>query len=110
MFSCLGEFSMLQYSAAAQFRCPDVLQAGQMIGARSDFVPEGICAQLRKLQDKVPPMSPSETQEILKRQLNVSSLLDVFEWIELENPLGSASIAQVRNIPPVVFHSSPLCP
>lgn len=71
-------------------------QAGQFIGARSDFVPEGVCMHLRKLQDEVPPMPPSETEAILKQELQVDTLSTVFEWIDLEKPLGSASIAQVH--------------
>lgn len=41
-------------------------------------------------------MSPHETEAILKRELNVDSLSVVFEWIDLQDPLGSASIAQVH--------------
>ena len=66
-----------------------------MIGARSDFVPEGICAHLRQLQDQVPPMPPTQTEAILLKELNISCLSDVFEWVDLSAPLGSASIAQV---------------
>ena len=72
------------------------MQAGQFVGARSDFVPEGTCAWLRKLQDAVPPMPADEVRTLLQEQLGVSDLGDVFEWIDLENPLGSASIAQVH--------------
>jgi predicted unusual protein kinase regulating ubiquinone biosynthesis (AarF/ABC1/UbiB family) len=73
-----------------------------MIGARSDFVPEGICAQLRQLQDQVPPMSTTRAEAILKLELGVGSLTDVFEWIDLDSPLGSASIAQVSICCPYV--------
>lgn len=72
------------------------VQAGQFIGARPDFVPEPICQHLRKLQDDVPPMPEEEVEAALKRELRISSLGDVFEWIDLEKPLGSASIAQVH--------------
>jgi predicted unusual protein kinase regulating ubiquinone biosynthesis (AarF/ABC1/UbiB family) len=73
-----------------------VLQAGQFIGARSDFVPEATCAWLRKLQDEVPPLTPPEVTTILERELAGPQLSNVFEWIDLEKPLGSASIAQVH--------------
>lgn len=59
-------------------------------------MPEPICQHLRKLQDDVPPMPANEVEATLKRELRVNSLGDVFEWIDLEKPLGSASIAQVH--------------
>ncbi len=39
-------------------------------------------------------MPPSQTKEVIERELN-APLEDVFEWIDLEKPLGSASISQV---------------
>lgn len=41
-------------------------------------------------------MPPEEVEAALKRELRIRSLGDVFEWIDLEKPLGSASIAQVH--------------
>ena len=75
---------------------PRCVQAGQFIGARSDFVPEATCAWLRKLQDEVPPMSPPEVTDIIQAELAGPTLEDVFDWIDLDKPLGSASIAQVH--------------
>ncbi|GIL52828.1 hypothetical protein Vafri_8592 [Volvox africanus] len=72
------------------------LKAGQFIGSRSDFVPEQICRKLALLCDKVPPMSAEATRAALQRELGVSDLSELFEWIDLENPLGSASISQVH--------------
>lgn len=39
-------------------------------------------------------MPPAQTKEVIERELN-APLEDVFEWIDLEKPLGSASISQV---------------
>ncbi|KAI8476233.1 MAG: ABC1/COQ8 ser/thr kinase [Monoraphidium minutum] len=72
------------------------LKAGQFIGARADFVPEQVCRQLCVLQDRVPPMTADRTLEVLQRELGVDDLGELFEWIDLENPLGSASISQVH--------------
>ena len=44
-------------------------------------------------------MPPAQTRAVIERELCVASLDDVFEWIDLEKPLGSASIAQVRRPP-----------
>ncbi|GMH36923.1 hypothetical protein BSKO_04796 [Bryopsis sp. KO-2023] len=72
------------------------LKAGQFIGARGDFVPEAICLQLSKLHDQVPPMPAKRAEAVLKREFGISDLGEVFEDIDLDDPLGSASIAQVH--------------
>lgn len=41
-------------------------------------------------------MPPDETEAILKQELQIKTLSSVFEWIDLDEPLGSASIAQVH--------------
>lgn len=41
-------------------------------------------------------MPPRQVSTLLKRELHVADLGAVFEWIDLEKPLGSASIAQVH--------------
>ena len=43
---------------------------------------------------QVPPMPPAQTKEVIESELN-AKLEQVFEWIDLEKPLGSASISQV---------------
>ena len=44
---------------------------------------------------QVPPMSAQKAEAMLKKELHVQDVHEVFEWIDLDNPLGSASIAQV---------------
>ena len=48
---------------------------------------------------QVPPMPPDQTRKVIERELGGVSLEDVFEWIDLEQPLGSASISQVLPLP-----------
>jgi len=72
------------------------LKVFQFIGARGDFVPEAICKRLSRLHDEVPPMPPGQVRAILQNEFGVQRLEDVFEWIDLERPLGSASLAQVH--------------
>ncbi len=52
-------------------------------------------------------MPPAQTKEVIERELN-APLEDVFEWIDLEKPLGSASISQVSFLllPICYSHSS----
>ena len=63
------------------------------------------CSGIVSLQ--VPPMPPAQTKEVIESELN-AKLEQVFEWIDLDKPLGSASISQV---PPSVMspHGSLLC-
>lgn len=41
-------------------------------------------------------MSAEQTRGVIEKELGGAKLEDVFEWIDLEKPLGSASLAQVR--------------
>jgi hypothetical protein len=43
---------------------------------------------------KVPPMTPEKTKEVIEQRLG-KTIDEVFAWIDLGAPLGSASIAQV---------------
>lgn len=83
------------YSLAVDLR-GFYLKVFQFFGARGDLVPAPICARLCRLHDQVPPMPASQVRSILQRELGVTKLQDVFEWIDLEQPLGSASLAQVH--------------
>ncbi len=44
---------------------------------------------------QVPPMPPDRARQCIQRELGIDDLGEVFEWIELDEPLGSASISQV---------------
>jgi hypothetical protein len=44
---------------------------------------------------QVPPMGAEQTRRVIQRELGDIPLEQVFEWIDLDVPLGSASIAQV---------------
>ena len=71
------------------------LKGGQFLGARSDFIPMPICKKLSLLQDRVPPMSKDQARSAIEKELG-TSIDTVFEWIDLDEPLGSASISQVH--------------
>ena len=76
-------------------------QAGQFLGARGDFVPKPICQKLSLLHDQVPPMPPAQVRASIEGELG-APLEQVFEWINLDKPLGSASISQVCITPPML--------
>ena len=71
-------------------------------------MPKPICQKLSLLHDQVPPMPPAQVRASIEGELG-APLEQVFEWINLEKPLGSASISQVctapRVLPPVARSS-----
>lgn len=72
------------------------LKTGQFMGARGDFVPRPICERLSRLHDQVPPMTAAQARQVIESELAGARIEDVFDWIELDEPLGSASISQVH--------------
>ena len=40
-------------------------------------------------------MSAEQTRGVIEKELGGAKIEDVFEWIDLDKPLGSASLAQV---------------
>ncbi len=71
---------------------PTFIKLGQVLVTRQDMLPEEITLELEKLLDKVPPIEFSKLQYIMEKELPEG--MDAFEWFE-EEPLGSASLAQV---------------
>ena len=78
------------------------LKVGQFLSVREDFVALPVCKALRPLQESVRPMGAAEVRATLEDAFcsgpgaRFASLEDVFESIDLERPLGSASVAQVH--------------
>ena len=71
------------------------LKTGQFLATRRDFMPQTYTDKLSKLHDNVPPMPKEAVREILERELG-GPVDDFFSSIDLEKPIGSASIAQVH--------------
>jgi len=72
------------------------IKAGQFMGSRGDFMPMEVCESLAALQDQVPPMSAAQARRVIERELAPRSINDIFSEIDLDTPIGSASIAQVH--------------
>ncbi|KAK9798604.1 hypothetical protein WJX73_007340 [Symbiochloris irregularis] len=83
------------------------IKVGQFMGARSDFIPEPICRKLSLLQDKVPPMSAAQTRAVIQNELGSTNLNEIFSSIDLDQPLGSATIAQVHRASLRNFNGEP---
>jgi len=73
---------------------PTFIKLGQALSIRTDLVPEAYALELRQLQDAVPPFDSDEAREVLKKELGVSDLSQIFSSLS-DKPVASASIGQV---------------
>mmetsp|Transcript_17410 Transcript_17410/g.50668 ORF Transcript_17410/g.50668 Transcript_17410/m.50668 type:complete len:854 (-) Transcript_17410:101-2662(-) len=73
---------------------PTFIKLGQALSIRTDLVPEAYALELRALQDAVPPFSSEKAREVLRKELGVNELSEVFATLSNE-PVASASIGQV---------------
>ncbi|HCU88825.1 MAG TPA: ubiquinone biosynthesis regulatory protein kinase UbiB [Gammaproteobacteria bacterium] len=73
---------------------PIFIKFGQILSTRRDFLPDDIAEELSQLQDNVPPFPGKQARAIIEKAYGcaVSEVFDNFD----ENPLASASIAQVH--------------
>ena len=69
------------------------IKFGQILSTRNDILPEDYCAELKKLQDKVPPFPDEDAKAIIKDELGKSTD-ELFQSFS-EKPVACASIAQV---------------
>lgn len=73
---------------------PTYVKIGQVLSTRPDILPKEYCAELSLLQNNVPPMPFSTVRKIIEDSYG-KSMDEVFSTFE-EDPIGSASIAQVH--------------
>lgn len=72
---------------------PSFVKLGQILSTRPDILPADVIAQLKLLQDRVPPVPFDELRAELEADLG--PIGEVFASFE-ERPLASASVAQVH--------------
>lgn len=73
---------------------PTFVKIGQIMSSRQDMFSERYCNELIKLRDNVSPLSFLNIKEIIEDEYGMD-LEDIFSSFK-EEPLGSASIAQVH--------------
>lgn len=91
--------SVIALSGAERFRLlleslgTTFIKFGQILSTRNDILPEDYCAELKKLQDKVPPFPDEEAKAIIKEELGKTTD-ELFQSFS-DKPVACASIAQV---------------
>lgn len=73
---------------------PIFVKFGQLLSTRRDLLPDDIADELAKLQDRVPPFPGIQARQIVEKSFN-KNIFEIFSRFD-ENPLASASIAQVH--------------
>lgn len=88
-----GDPSLPPVTRALTVMGPAYIKFGQILSTRPDVIGPELAAQLRVLQDKLPPFSVDEARETVSRSLGVASETVFSEFSE---PVAAASIAQVH--------------
>jgi ubiquinone biosynthesis protein len=73
---------------------PSFVKLGQIMSTRPDLVPAEVILELKKLQDRVPPVPFPEIKTQIETDLG-AQIHEVFEAFD-ETPLASASVGQVH--------------
>jgi ubiquinone biosynthesis protein len=73
---------------------PSFVKLGQIASTRPDLIPPDVVAELKKLQDSVPPFPSADARAQIEEQLG-TPLGEIFADF-CETPVASASIAQVH--------------
>lgn len=88
-----GDPSLPPLARAIEAMGPAYVKFGQVLSTRRDIVGDELVAQLRYLQDRLPPFPLEAARAEIERELGA----DVWDLIEdLEEPVAAASIAQVH--------------
>jgi len=83
-----------RFTMALEELGPTFIKFGQMLSTRPDLLPPEFIAELRKLQDEVPPMPPREVRRVVESELR-ADVEDIFAHFDFEAH-AAASIAQVH--------------
>ena len=88
-----GDPAMPPVTRALTALGPAYIKFGQILSTRPDVVGDELAAQLRVLQDKLPPFPIEEAQTMIEAELE-RPLTSIFQ--DFSAPVAAASIAQVH--------------
>ena len=100
IFKLLRKYEVWNDITPVRLRClleelgPMFVKMGQILANRSEILPQRFCDELRKLRTDVDPVPYTIVRDCLHAEYR-RPLSEVFSWID-EEPLGSASLAQVH--------------
>ncbi len=95
-----GEVERTRMSFAERVRLaiqdlgPSFIKLGQIASTRTDLFPPDVIVELKKLQDKVPPVPFDEVRGVIESSLG-GRIEELFKNLD-EKPLATASIGQVH--------------
>ena len=93
VFGRTGDSSLPPVARALQAMGPAYVKFGQVLSTRRDIVGDEMVAQLRYLQDRLPPFPLAEARAAIEREHGPG----IWDMIgELGEPVAAASIAQVH--------------
>ncbi|MEO1492625.1 MAG: 2-polyprenylphenol 6-hydroxylase [Pseudomonadota bacterium] len=93
IFGRAGDASLPPVARALQAMGPAYVKFGQVMSTRRDIVGDELVAQLRYLQDRLPPFTLAEAREEIEGEFGP----EIWTRIgELGEPVAAASIAQVH--------------
>lgn len=84
----------IRFRMALEELGPTFVKMGQMLSTRPDLLPPDFIRELEKLQDDAAPVAWSEIRRVVEEELG-GTIGEFFKSVD-ENPLASASIAQVH--------------
>jgi len=94
IFGRRGDASLPPVARALQAMGPAYVKFGQILSTRRDIVGDELVAQLRYLQDRLPPFSRTAAQAEIEAELGAG----IWEKLgDLGEPVAAASIAQVHS-------------
>lgn len=73
---------------------PTFIKLAQVFSARADILPEPYLTEIGRLQDRVPPQSPTSIEVVIATELG-QPLAEIFDEFERE-PVAAASLGQVH--------------
>ena len=74
---------------------PSFVKLGQLMSTRADIFPPDYIEELRKLQDRVPPIPYSEIEKVIEEELK-QPVAEIFSDLDKE-AFAAASVAQVHH-------------